>query len=41
MKTVTATKTEINIRTPPRVEEMTVAVIGTLSRAGIDGESMA
>ena len=40
MKMVTATKTKINIRIPPMVEEMTVVVIGTLSRAGIDGETM-
>ena len=36
MKIVTATKIEIKIRTPPRAEGMTVADIGTLSRAGID-----
>ena len=40
MTTVTATKTEINIRIPPKAEEITMAVIGTPSRAGIDEETI-
>ena len=41
MKTVTATKRKINIRSPPSTEETTAAVIiDVLSRAGIDGETM-
>ena len=40
MTMVIATTAEKNIRIPPRAEGMTVAVIGTLSRAGIDGETM-
>ena len=40
MKTVTATKANITIRSPPKAEEMTVAVIGTLlCRADVDGET--
>ena len=40
MKTMTATKAIINIRIPPRAEGMAMAVNGTISGAGIDGETI-
>ena len=39
MNIVTATKIDKNTRIPPRAEGMTMAVIGTPSGAGIDGET--
>ena len=40
MKIVTATKIEIHTRIPPRVEGITMEVIGTPSGAGVDEEAM-